>query len=408
MGITTSIIAILCIMIIRQLCTSPVQVFDDQNWSRLNRVRQLTVFSILSVFLNVCIYCYSIQGPDAKVFGSLHLFYVTYILELLTMLIGIHLYGLCQLSIINGLQLPINFEVPRCTETIFRKKEYPYSITVIVFYVFILGTPPPDNSAEVDRYTTMVYAVLMSIVMVESMLMVFVLYKIKRILNSADRESMGPNFEWSKWKKARRNIVGSLVVFCMLCLVSFGALALCIQSLLNKLHLNGSEGVKHLVMCIVHSIVLVLFNTALLLWIYKRTRCCTLERGTYCHLCGCIVVVRRASSDDTKQVLLNHSVQSQTTRTGFPDNWQSKATTLNTRKITSTFTKTKSSPKLASPKVDSTYTLLSGGDGSPLSKGGGKEAASAFLQNTLSTMPALCEEHSQNGYDSSQPTSHLP
>merc|ERR1712242_629134 len=95
---------------------------------------------------------------------------------------GFYLYGLCELSLINGIYLPIDTEPPRwfnITEQIIRNKKILYFVLVMVFYGFVYS-----DKNRVFMWTQSFYAVLTFIICIESFAIVFVLSKVHRMLGT--------------------------------------------------------------------------------------------------------------------------------------------------------------------------------------------------------------------------------
>ena len=338
LAVSSSILLILWILIIRQLCVSPILGSRIGNY-RLRRVSLLTVFSTLSLLHNALIYLTNIY-PNYSILRLLPLWLLAYTIEAISFMLGIYLYGLCELSIINGIYIPNDIDPPRWFRVavyVIRNKKWLYFAVAAVFYGFAYS-----NRNTVTLWTQRFYTFLTSIICVESLAIVFVLNRVLRILNTVPID-----VHEVKLQKAKRGIRMSMAVFSLLCIVSILAVGISTQILYGYLPIELSSYIISFQMCIMHSVFLILINTSLWLWIYKRRRCCTLQRGTVCDFCGFVDImewivgvvyaccVRRPRDDDERlSLLLEHSVQSRDTDRITNDGRDSKITTLNSQNIT--------------------------------------------------------------------------
>ena len=177
---SSSILLILWTLIVRQLCITPMLGPKIRN-ERLHRVILLTVFSTLSLLHNALIYLTNMYS-DYLLLHFVPLWLLTYIVEALCFMMGFHLYGLCELSIINGIYFPIDIDPPKwfqCTLCIIRNKKMLYISAVAVVYGFVFS-----DRQNANLWTQRFYAFLALIVWIESLAIVFVLNKVLRIVNT--------------------------------------------------------------------------------------------------------------------------------------------------------------------------------------------------------------------------------
>ena len=324
--ISSFILLILWILIVRQLCVTVIGIGNR----RLRQVTLLTIFSSLSLVHNALIYLTNMYS-EYWILHIIPLWRMTYVVEALSFMLGFHLYGLCELSIINGIYFPIDMDPPKwfqITLCIIRNKKLFYIAAVAVIYGFVLS-----DRHNITLWSQRFYAFLTLVVGIESLAITFVLKRVLRILNTM---RCAERINERKLLKAKRGIRASMTVFILLCVVSILSFGIAVQLLCHYLPIDLSAYVVALQMCIMHSIFLILINTSLFFWIYKRRRCCTLRRGTVCDFFGFVDIMewivkvlccRKRKESKRFSLLFEHSVQSRDTDQGTTTD--DKITTLN-------------------------------------------------------------------------------
>ena len=277
----------LCMLL--QLCATKL---SRRHKDRFYKMSILTLFSTLSVVLNALTYL-TAMFPHFIFLAAIPLWRITYIAEAVTIIIGFHLYGLSQLSILNRIYTPIRLRPPQCIRRMLQTVEVAFIGTVLAFYAFVVV----KHRVE---WTQRLYALLTAIVLIESLVVVIALNRLLGMLRAAAAHSAElSELELDKLRAAQQRLRCAMFLGLSICVVCVVGLAISVEiafAVIRIRTLSISAFLFQFQDCAMHSAILILLNAALFLWIFSvehcRRDCCALRRGTVCDYCGCVDLVQ--------------------------------------------------------------------------------------------------------------------
>eukprot|EP01084_Bolivina_argentea_P120741 214066_1 len=268
LGFSSFILIVLWIICVQQLCITKIR--DKQ---RLRRSTQITFFCTMSIMLNTLEYL-SFIYPTTTIHGMIPLKSATSLFEAFVIMTGYHIFRIFNLSIIDRLYETINAKRSKWIGTFFTLLEI-----FIIVMVFICYSAQFFHSKI--QWIEIFYVILAVVICIQAISIIISLNGILKMINSV---TILENVNDIQINTAQRALHGAICVAIIVCIVSIVAVINYIEIMYDYIGLSLD---KTLVICIDHSMFLIILSGALILWIYKRGECCMIYQKSVCIVYGC-------------------------------------------------------------------------------------------------------------------------
>eukprot|EP01084_Bolivina_argentea_P100931 181048_1 len=258
--------------ILEQLCVTSIK-----NKQRLQRAVFAFLFCTTSMLMNT-IYYLSSMYSHYVLFAHFQVADLRNICEGIGVVIGSQVYRIYLNTLYDALYSPMEIQKPIFIQYVPAIIQFAVLVAAITCYIcdYIYSQP---------MYMFLFYIILDGIILIPLLIFVYIWSKILNFSKAINFIDIDDN-QAQKVQKLMILVKGTMIVAVILGISDVAVIIIALDFILDFTPFSYNE---ELMSNIVYSLFIIMVNVPLLMWAYKKSKCCFIDKDSVCSLCGCDV-----------------------------------------------------------------------------------------------------------------------